>query len=113
MQIFSPIADTSIGTTLQNCKQALTEHYGQKLRGVVLFGSAARQEMTAESDIDLLVLLSRPLDLAQELRTVVDLLYPFQMESSHWISAMPAAQDEFAEGTIQLYRNIQKEGISL
>ncbi|MEO0517871.1 MAG: nucleotidyltransferase domain-containing protein [Cyanobacteria bacterium P01_A01_bin.116] len=101
----------SFSTTLETCKKLLVQHYGEKLKGVILFGSAARQEITAESDIDLLVLLAQPLDPVQELRTVVDVLYPVQLEASHWISAMPAAQDEFTAGSIQLYRNIQQEGI--
>ncbi|MEL7353977.1 MAG: nucleotidyltransferase domain-containing protein [Cyanobacteria bacterium J06560_5] len=103
----------SFSETLECCKNLLTQHYGEKLQGVTLFGSAARQEMTAESDIDLLVVLSQPFDYFSELRAVVDLLYDTQLEASHWISAKPAAQAEFTTGTIQLYRNIQKEGVRL
>jgi hypothetical protein len=33
------------------------------------------------------------------------------MEASHWISAKPAAIDEFEQGLTQLYRNIHQEGI--
>ena len=69
--------------------------------------------MTDKSDINLLVLLAQPLDYFKELRTLVDLLYPLQLEASHWISAKPADLDEFVAGTIQLYRNIQQEGIFL
>jgi predicted nucleotidyltransferase len=53
--------------------------------------SAARGELREESDIDLLVLLSEPLDLFQELKTIVKVLHPLQLEATHWISAKPAA----------------------
>jgi hypothetical protein len=49
----------------------------------------------------------------QELRTIVDVLYPLQLEASHWISAKPAAPDELEAGITQLYRNIKEEGIWL
>lgn len=39
------------------------------------------------SDIDLLVLLSTPFDYFAELRQIVDLLYPIQLESEQLISA--------------------------
>ncbi|MEM9485856.1 MAG: nucleotidyltransferase domain-containing protein [Cyanobacteria bacterium P01_F01_bin.116] len=108
-----PLSDLPISSTLEACKTVLIDHYGQRLKGLILFGSAARQEMTDRSDIDLLVLLPSNLDHAQELSTLVDLLYHLQLEATHWISVKPAAQDDFEAGNTQLYRNIQKEGISL
>ena len=65
------------------------------------------------SDMDLLVLLHKPFDYFQELRTIVDLLYPLQMESERLISAKPASVDEFEEGGLQLYRNAKREGVSV
>lgn len=111
MQTSTQISELSIKPILDAYKQALVEHYGAKFKGLVLFGSAARQELTPDSDIDLLVLLEKPLNPSQELRTIVDILYPLQLESSHWISAKPADPDELEAGITQLYRNIQKEGI--
>lgn len=89
------------------------QHYGAKLNALVLYGSAAREQLMPQSDIDLLVLLEPPLDYFKELRTLVDLLYPLQLEATHWISAKPAATDEFEQGLTQLYRNIQQDGILL
>ncbi|NJN21739.1 MAG: nucleotidyltransferase domain-containing protein [Leptolyngbya sp. RL_3_1] len=105
--------DLPISATLQACKQALTRHYGKQLKGLILFGSAARQALTPTSDIDLLVLLDRPLDYGQELRAIVEVLYPLQLEADYWISAKPADPEEFAAGLTQLYRNIQGEGVLL
>lgn len=98
---------------LTKCKQILTQHYQDRLQAIFLYGSAARKELTADSDLDLLVVLPKPFDYFQELRTIVDLLYPLQLEASHWISAKPAESSEFSSGAIQLYRNIHQEGIKL
>jgi len=70
----------------------------------------ARCQAEAASDIDLLVLLRPPFDYFVELRDIIDLLYPIQLESEQLISAKPAALDEFEQGAIQLYRNAQREG---
>ncbi|GAB4306491.1 MAG: hypothetical protein Fur0025_48510 [Oscillatoriaceae cyanobacterium] len=95
---------------LEECKKVLAEGYGDRFAGLVLYGSVARNEARSSSDIDLLVLLKQPFDYFQELRTIVELLYPLQLESERLISAKPAGVDEFERGSLQLYRNAQQEG---
>ncbi|GAB4464966.1 MAG: hypothetical protein Kow0070_27150 [Anaerolineales bacterium] len=67
---------TGIDESLQKCKDALAKCYGERLKGVILYGSMARGEATAASDIDLLVLLEPPLDYFAELWNLIDMLYP-------------------------------------
>jgi len=95
---------------IQKCKQILEEHYGSSLEGMVLYGSTARQQGDISSDIDLLVLLNEPFDYFQELRQIVELLYPVQLESEPLISAKPALKGAFENGELQLYRNAKREG---
>ncbi len=111
MKSIDTLDASSVTSIVKICRNCLSEHYRDRLKSVVLYGSAARQEMTAESDIDLLVVLAQPLDYFAELRTIVELLYPIQLEASHWISAKPADAREFEIGTIQLYRNALREGV--
>ncbi len=108
-QALSPIPN-DLQPTLAACKQQLDQHYQAKLKAVLLYGSAARAQLTDQSDIDLLVLLAPPFDYFDELRTIVDLLYPLQLESPYWISAKPADITEFDQGLTQLYRNAKQEG---
>ena len=98
---------------LARCKKTLEEHYGTRFAGLVLYGSMARDEARADSDIDLLVLLNGPIDYFQELRTLTDLLYPIQLVSERLLSAKPAAVDDYERGSLQLYRNAAREGISI
>ncbi len=97
----------------QRCKKILAGHYGSRLKGLILYGSIAREQTSAGSDIDLLVLLSKPFNYFHELRQIVDLLYPVQLDSEQLISAKPAALDEFEQKASQLYRNVKREGLSL
>ena len=98
-------------SSVQKCKEVLSRHYGSRLKGVILYGSMARGDADAASDIDLLVLLSAPFDYFVELRQIVDLLYPIQLESEQLISAKPAMASEYEMGTISLYRNVRREGV--
>lgn len=91
----------------------LSKHYGGQFRGLILYGSVARNQAGAMSDIDLLVLLNKPFDYFDELWRITDLLYPIQLESDHLISAKPAPVDEFERGSVQLYRNAKREGVVL
>jgi predicted nucleotidyltransferase len=103
----------TITETLKRCKAVLESHYGSQFKGLILYGSVARNQATPASDIDLLVLLGQPFDYFGELRRIVELLYPIQMESDQLIPAKPAPLDEFEQGSIQFYRNAKREGVSV
>jgi predicted nucleotidyltransferase len=107
------MTETAVDDVLHGCKNVLKGHYGPRLKGLVLYGSVAHEQARSDSDIDLLVLLSKPFDFFQELRQIIDLLYPLQLESERLISAKPAAEDDFEIGSLQLYRNAKREGMSL
>jgi predicted nucleotidyltransferase len=103
----------AITEVVKKCRTALESHYGSQFKGLVLYGSVARDQASPTSDIDLLVLLNQPFDYFQELRRIIELLYPIQLDSDQLISARPAPLDEFEGGSIQLYRNAKREGIRL
>lgn len=50
--------------------------FRDRLREVLLFGSAARREARPDSDLDLMVLLEGPVRLGRDLETIVQALYP-------------------------------------
>lgn len=98
---------------VKKCKEALAKQYGKQLRGVILYGSIARKESTTQSDIDLLVLLDQPFDYFVELRKLIDVLYPIQLESEQLISAKPVYYKDFEMGAVSLYRNARREGVAV
>jgi predicted nucleotidyltransferase len=101
---------TPIQAILGRCRALLAQHYGPRLKKVILFGSMARGDATTESDIDLLAVLEGPVDVVAETLRLVEVLYPLQLESDHYISAKVAQAEEYEAGRLQLYRNIQREG---
>ncbi len=96
---------------LRKCKAVLADLYGERLKGVVLYGSTARGEDAADSDIDLLVLLDGPVNVAAEIRRIWDDLYPVQLECDREISIRPADAASYERGESMLYQNVHEEGI--
>jgi uncharacterized protein len=63
-----PTLPPELHEVLQELSEGLRELYGERYRGLLLYGSYARSEATEESDVDLLLLLQGPLNPAQEIR---------------------------------------------
>ena len=105
--------DPAVEALLAQVRSRLESHYGPRLAGIVLYGSVARRTEEPESDLDLLVLLGGELDYFRELRTLVEVLYPLQLDSERLISALPAVLDEYRAGSLQLHRNAAREGVAV
>jgi len=73
----------------RRCETVLESHYGAQLKGLAVRGCAARNQASASNDIDLLVLLGQPFDYFHEVRRIVELLCPIQLESDWLLSAKP------------------------
>ncbi len=101
--------DTS--SILARIKSRLQAVYGDRLRGVVLYGSEARGEATPDSDVDILVLLTGPVTLGRELRTIIEALYPLQLEMDRILEAFPVDEADYLHGEYAWYRNAQKDEI--
>jgi predicted nucleotidyltransferase len=99
--------------TLRQCQALLHMLYGMRLKGVVLYGSCARGTEETESDIDLLVLLEGPVDTAQEIRRIWEVLYPLQLESARLLSVVPVDATLYDQGVYALYRQAKVEGVPL
>ena len=98
---------------LYKCKIVLRDHYKERFKGLVLYGSIARDQADISSDIDMLVLLNQPFDFFKELRTISELLYPVQLESEKLISVKPVLEKDYGEGKLQLYRNAKRDGVAI
>jgi uncharacterized protein len=98
---------------LGQIRSRLEATHGGRLRGVVLYGSEARGEAEAESDIDVLVLLEGPIDYGQDLEKNLRALYPLALELGRRISAKPVSAEEYESVDCPLYRNAHLEGIAV
>jgi predicted nucleotidyltransferase len=96
---------------LNRAKAALQNAFGERLRGVVLYGSEARGEAGPDSDVDLLVLLDETPGYVEDLLACIEVLYPLSEQIGRRISARPVPADEYENVECPLYQAAHREGI--
>jgi len=90
----------------------LAEAFGERLRGIILYGSEARGQADPDSDVDLLALLDGPVDFGRDLRTCIHALYPLVLEIERPIHTWPVDISVYEAQEFPLYRNAKREGVS-
>jgi predicted nucleotidyltransferase len=97
----------------QQIRPRLEAAFRERFRGVLLFGSEARDQAGEDSDLDLMVLLEGPVRLGRDLETIVAALYPLQLKVEHPIHALPVSSQAFESGLYGIYRSARRDGLYL
>lgn len=96
---------------LDELRQRFSDHYGRRLLRMVLFGSQARGDAVADSDIDVLVVLQDPVDPVAEIFATGQMVSEVSLQFTSVVSCVFAGKAQFAAGNEPLLRNIHREGI--
>lgn len=92
-------------------KQALTELYGSRLDRVILYGSYARGDFHAESDVDFLaVLKDQEINGSVEFDRFWDIIWDQWQKVGVWTSIKVVAWHKYELSSFFFYRNVKKEG---
>jgi len=97
----------------QHLRRRLEAIYGDRLQEVQLFGSYARDEAGPESDLDILVVLSGPLDRYQEYRRLGDLTVECLERFGIYVAPVVISEARYATQHAPLLLNIAGEGVAL
>ena len=87
---------------------------GQNLSKIILYGSYARMDYDASSDVDIMVLVTLS---DEEIKKVENQVYDcaFELEMKYGVDISPIIKNErhyeYLVDTLPFYRNIQKEGV--
>ena len=100
-------------TIRKEIRPRLEMAFQERFRGVLLFGSEARNQAGEDSDVDLMVLLEAPVQLGRDLETIIRALYPLQLQVDRPIHALPVSSKAFESGQYGIYRSARREGLYL
>ena len=93
-------------------RRELETLYGERLRGVVLFGSAARGKLDEDSDIDIAIILDQITDRFSEHEQAGDIGSQISLEYDTLVSFLFVSEADYQKGRFAIHRRIKEEGIS-
>lgn len=96
---------------LTELRQKLEIHYGKRLVTLVLYGSQARGEARDDSDIDVMVVLSGPVESGQELEDSSKIFSDVSLNHDVFIEPWFAHESDYGRATWGFYERVRREGI--
>ncbi|ORU00172.1 Uncharacterized protein D081_1266 [Anaerovibrio sp. JC8] len=88
--------------------------YGDSVDKIILYGSYARGEESADSDVDIALILKA--DISQEQHDkMIDIVVDYELDLAVSLSVIPIEIQNYLEwkNSLPFYKNIEKEGIVL
>ena len=85
--------------------------FGRSFKGLILYGSYARGEQDAGSDVDILVLFKDKAAVERGRQKLSELAGDLSLKRGEGISAMPLAEAEYRRGRSPFFLNVKREGI--
>ncbi len=103
----------NLKTILAELRQRFEALYGERLVRLVLFGSQARGDAEAGSDIDVLVVLRGMVSPSAEISRTSEIVAKLSLQNDVVISCVFMDEDRFMRRNGPLLRNIRKEGVAV
>ena len=92
-------------------RNRLKDIYGQRLRAVYLYGSAARDQLTPDSDIDIAVVLDRIQNRFEEHRRTSKLGSDISLDHNTVVLFFFVEESDLQRDRFAIHRAIKTEGI--
>jgi len=103
--------NAKVRSILGELKLRLVALYGERLRGVYLFGSYARDEAKEESDADILIVLDRVENYSREIDTTSELTSELSLEYGISLSRVFATEEQWRKGQTNFLQNLREEAV--
>jgi uncharacterized protein len=97
---------------LQELKLELTRIYGERLKGVYLYGSYARGDHRPGSDVDVMIVLASYQRYGDEIKRTSELNAKLSLEYNLSISRLFLTEERWKHEDSPLLRNIRTQGQS-
>jgi len=104
---------TDIQPLLADLRAALEDLYGDRLAQLVLYGSQARGDAHAESDVDVLVVLEGPVEPGREIRRMRRVRTKLGLKHERALSLLPVSASEYQDRSSMWLQNVHQEGMTI
>ncbi len=94
---------------LRELKRELEALYGDRLKGVYLFGSEARGEAEPDSDVDVAIVLDDYESVWAEIHRISDAATRISLRADRHFTETPVRQSEWAEPNSLFLRAIRRD----
>ncbi len=96
---------------MKELKDGLVRIYGDRLKGVYLYGSYARGDYRPGSDVDVMILLKDYKNYFEELRRSTELASDISLEYDVTVSRLIIKEVQWQQSDMPVLRNIHKDGV--
>lgn len=96
---------------LREIKTVFQSLYGERFARIVLFGSQARGDAEAGSDIDVLVVLKGEVSPCEEISRTLGVVAKISLEYDETLSCVFVSEKEFETKASPLLLNVRREAV--
>ncbi len=96
---------------LGELNRRLAALYGERLHGVYLFGSYARDEANEDSDADILIVLDRVENYSREIDATSELTSELSLEYGISLSRVFATEEQWRKRQTNFFQNLREEAV--
>src|SRR6476661_268472 len=96
---------------VRKLEAGLRDLYGERFRGLLLYGSYARGDFRDGSDVDLLLLLEGPVNPYREVVHLQDVKWPLSLEYDTVFSVMPVSAEAFENAETMFLRAVRRDAV--
>lgn len=100
-----------VGAIVAALRSGLEALYAERLRGLHLFGSYARGEATASSDIDVLVVLDSVESSWNEIKRTSRLRASVSLENDVSVNTIFVCENDWRDASTDFLRGVRKRGV--
>jgi uncharacterized protein len=100
-----------IAQILKEVKDRLAVLYGERLKGIYLFGSYARNEPDEESDVDVLIVLDQMENYSDEINFTSELISELSLKYGISVSRVFTSETQWRENQTMFYLNVREEAV--
>lgn len=98
---------------VRELRERLAALYGERLKGVYLYGSYARGDAREDSDVDVAVVLAGPVNHWQEGSRTSAACSELSLRENCLLLPFFLSEEELREGPDAIHRSIVREGVAL